>query len=415
VTQLNPYPDYVHSGVEWLARVPAHWATEPIGKLFTERRTTVSDADFQPLSVTRAGIVPQLENVAKTDNGEGRKLVRSGDFAINSRSDRKGSSGISDRDGSVSVITTVLTPREMDPAYLHHLLRSEPFQEEFYRYGSGIVADLWSTRWSAMKGIRLVVPPLVEQRRIAAFLDRETAEIDAFIADQEELIGLLAERRAATKTRHFEQVVRIEHGGDGSPLNVAISESDVRVGRSERELMSVSIHRGLLPWSEMHDKEPSSDNFETYKVVEPGDVVLNRMRAFQGAAGVSQQRGMVSPDYAVFKVSPLCVPEYISELLRSTPMIEAIKLRLRGIGDGDSGTVRTPRINVRDLVRIKTDLPDREGQRRAFETLTNETTELNAAIADARDAIALSRERRAALISAAVTGKIDVREHGAVK
>jgi len=359
--------------------------------------------------------VPQLENVAKTDNGEGRKLVRSGDFAINSRSDRKGSSGISDRDGSVSVITTVLTPREMDPAYLHHLLRSEPFQEEFYRYGSGIVADLWSTRWSAMKGIRLVVPPLVEQRRIAAFLDRETAEIDAFIADQEELIGLLAERRAATKTRHFEQVVRIEHGGDGSPLNVAISESDVRVGRSERELMSVSIHRGLLPWSEMHDKEPSSDNFETYKVVEPGDVVLNRMRAFQGAAGVSQQRGMVSPDYAVFKVSPLCVPEYISELLRSTPMIEAIKLRLRGIGDGDSGTVRTPRINVRDLVRIKTDLPDREGQRRAFETLTNETTELNAAIADARDAIALSRERRAALISAAVTGKIDVREHGAVK
>jgi type I restriction enzyme S subunit len=198
VTALRPYPQYKRTGIDWLPDVPSHWSIEPLGKHFSQRNSTVSDADYPALSVTRAGIVPQLDNVAKTDNGESRKLVKAGDFAINSRSDRKGSSGIADRDGSVSVITTVITPRAMDGEFVHQLLRSEPFQEEYYRYGSGIVADLWSTRWPAMKDIRLAVPPMDEQRDIARFLDRETAEIDAFIADQEELIGLLAERRAAT-------------------------------------------------------------------------------------------------------------------------------------------------------------------------------------------------------------------------
>lgn len=258
-------------------------------------------------------------------------------------------------------------------------------------------------------------PPACEQAWIADFLDRETAEIDAFIADQEELIGLLAERRAAIFTNHFQDVVHVEHGvRGGTPLGEAIAESDARVGTNERELMSVSIHRGLVPWSEMHDKEPKADSFASYKIVEPGDVVLNRMRAFQGAAGISRQQGMVSPDYAVFKVAASSAPPYISQLLRSSPMLEAIKLRLRGIGDEESGAVRTPRVNVRDLARIKVELPSRDDQNRALDALDRDSSELDATIADAREAIALSRERRAALISAAVTGKIDVREHGVV-
>ena len=72
------------------------------------RNQKVSDKDCEPLSVTIKGVLPQLETAAKTNDGDNRKLVRKGDFAINSRSDRRGSCGISDRDGSVSLINTIL-------------------------------------------------------------------------------------------------------------------------------------------------------------------------------------------------------------------------------------------------------------------------------------------------------------------
>ena len=192
------YGAYKESGVEWLGDVPAHWERARVGRYFEERREKVSDKDYAPLSVTKAGIVPQLDTAAKTDDKDNRKLVLSGDFVINSRSDRKGSAGIADRDGSVSLINTVLRPMpNLVGPFVHYLLRSVAFQEEFYRWGKGIVADLWSTNYSEMKNIILPVPLAPEQLAIAAFLDRETAKIDALIGEQERLIELLKEKRQA--------------------------------------------------------------------------------------------------------------------------------------------------------------------------------------------------------------------------
>ena len=195
---LPRYLEYKDSGVAWLAEIPAQWELKRLGYFFDERREKVSDKDFPALSVTKNGIVPQLETAAKTDDGDNRKKVCSGDFVINSRSDRKGSSGISSLDGSVSLINTVLRPRaEVVPGYVHQLLRSQSFQEEFYRFGKGIVADLWSTNYSEMSNITLALPSRQEQTAIATFLDRETAKIDGLIAEQEKLIALLKERRSA--------------------------------------------------------------------------------------------------------------------------------------------------------------------------------------------------------------------------
>jgi type I restriction enzyme, S subunit len=192
------YPRYKDSGVEWLGEVPGHWDIKRIGYYFTERREKVSDKDFKALSVTKNGIVPQLDTAAKSDDGDNRKKVCKGDFVINSRSDRKGSSGASELDGSVSLICTVLRPQEqVHTPYVHHLLRSQPFQEEFYRYGKGIVADLWSTNYSEMRNILLGMPTLPEQTQIAAFLDRETAKIDDLVAQQRRLMDLLKEKRQA--------------------------------------------------------------------------------------------------------------------------------------------------------------------------------------------------------------------------
>lgn len=170
------------SGIDWIGTIPQDWQLSKIGNLYTQRNEKVSDKDYQPLSVTMQGILPQFATAAKTDDGDNRKLVRVGDFAINSRSDRRGSCGISPLDGSVSLINIILTPRTaMHPGYYNWIFHTTLFADEFYKWGHGIVADLWTTRWQEMKSITVPVPEYAEQERIAAFLDAECAEIDTVL------------------------------------------------------------------------------------------------------------------------------------------------------------------------------------------------------------------------------------------
>lgn len=189
---LNPDVPMKDSGIEWIGEIPIKWELSKIGAVYEERNEKVSDLDYPPLSVTKQGIVPQLETAAKTNYGEHRKLIRKNDFVINSRSDRRGSCGISEYDGSCSLINTVLKPRKnMCNAYYSFVFRSERFADEFYRWGNGIVEDLWSTKWSNMKRIYIPAPSLQEQRRIADYLDRKRRRIDAVIERKQEALEKL--------------------------------------------------------------------------------------------------------------------------------------------------------------------------------------------------------------------------------
>lgn len=182
----------------WLGKVPNGWGISRIGDYYKLRNEKVSDRDFPPLSVTMKGIVPQLATAAKTDDHDNRKLVKKGDFAINSRSDRRGSCGISDYDGSVSLINTVLTPRgEMNPRYYDWLFHTEQFADEFYKWGHGIVDDLWTTRWQEMKSILIVSPPLAEQQAIASYLDDRCSRLDEIITEAEKSIEEYKELKQA--------------------------------------------------------------------------------------------------------------------------------------------------------------------------------------------------------------------------
>lgn len=195
------YPEYKDSGRQWLKEIPSHWSTPKFGQVFRERRTKVSDKDFEALSVTKEGIVPQLATAAKTDHGDNRKLVLKDDFVINSRSDRKGSSGVSQLDGSVSTISIVLEILKGNSRYIHHLLRSHDFKEEFYRLGHGIVADLWSTRFDDIRGELLCFPPENEQEQIAGFLDFSDKAIVDLLKSLENLHDILEEQRSTLITK----------------------------------------------------------------------------------------------------------------------------------------------------------------------------------------------------------------------
>ena len=180
------------SRVEWIGEIPKDWNLTKIGSIYQERNIKVSDKEYAPLSVTKQGVVPQLETAAKTDNGDNRKLIRKGDFVINSRSDRRGSCGVYEYDGSCSLINTVLQPRSnMSNSYYGFVFRSECFADEFYRWGNGIVDDLWSTKWSNMKHIYIPIPSLEEQYWIAEYLDEKYAKIDIIIEKHQKIIERL--------------------------------------------------------------------------------------------------------------------------------------------------------------------------------------------------------------------------------
>lgn len=426
---LKPYPEYKTSGVEWLGDVPAHWDITPLGQHFVLRSQTVSDKEFAPLSVTMSGIVPQMENVAKTDNGDSRKLVRRGDFVINSRSDRRGSSGIADRDGSVSMISIVLVPRGIEPRFTHHLLRSVPFQEEFYRFGTGIVADLWSTRFSSMKSIRLALPDKIEQVAIADYLDRELIEIDAFIADQEELITLLEERRTATITHAVT---------GGLNPNVQMKDSNLdwlgkvpehwRVGPS-KYTAAITLGKMLQP-----DARNAGDQQYPYlraaNVKPQGRLDLQSKKTMWFSRAEANRLNLCSGDVVIVEggVGGYGRAAYIDDdlggwafqnsIVRLRPyegfsgrFLAYVFLHLRAVGyiSMTASVTSMPHFTAEKVAATMLAWPEGHEQVRIATHLDRETAEIDAAIADAREAITLSKERRAAVISAAVTGKIDVR------
>lgn len=179
---VNPNVKLKATNISWLPEIPEHWEMSKVSSHFRQRNMKVSDKEYPALSVSKMGVTPQLDNVALSNaEGNSRKLVKVGDYAVNSRSDRKGSCGVSQYEGSVSLITIVLEPFDIDRGYVHYLFRSNPWIEEFYRNGRGIVADLWTTNYQMMKGMYLPVPPLSEQRAIVSYITERTSKIDTLI------------------------------------------------------------------------------------------------------------------------------------------------------------------------------------------------------------------------------------------
>lgn len=248
-------------------------------------------------------------------------------------------------------------------------------------------------------------PPLDEQRAIADFLDRETAQIDALVAKQNELVGLLRERRARSREVLSSRV------NERHRLRWSLVEIDQRAGTraSDLPLMSVSIDWGVRRRDVVTSKPARAEELTHYKVCLVNDIVVNRMRAFQGALGVAPEDGVVSPDYAVLRAAAGVSSRWLAELMRTKAFVGEMTLRLRGIGGTESGNVRTPRINTDDLLDIRVDIPEPGVQASEMKRLVAETVEADALIAKAQEHIALAKERRAALITAAVTGQCDVR------
>jgi type I restriction enzyme S subunit len=417
--------ELVPSGQAWIGELPKDWALHRLGKFFEARNEKVSDTEFPALSVTKNGIVPQLDTAAKTDAGDNRKRVCVGDFVINGRSDRKGSAGVSRLDGSVSLISIVLEPRGLHSQFVHNLLRSYPFQEEFYRFGKGIVADLWSTNYSEMKNIIIPVPSPAEQSVIANFLDRETAKIDTLIDQQGKLIKLLEEKRQAVishaVTKGLNPDVRMKDSGiewlgevpehwDISKLKF-LGSSVIGLTYDPSQVTDESNGILVLRASNLQGgKVVSADNvfvnttLPDRLVTRVGDILIcsrSGSRALIGKNALIDEKwaGMSFGAFMMVFRSPC--REYLHCVLNSK------------IFEYQSASFLTSTINqltVGNLNGFEIPLPPEDERRLIVEHIRRRSEGFCLSIALAEQSLKLLLERRTALISAAVTGKIDVRE-----
>lgn len=169
-------------------------------------------------------------------------------------------------------------------------------------------------------------------------------------------------------------------------------------------LLSVSQYRGVVPRAELAGDEGRAADLTNYKTCRAGDIVLNRMSAYNGAVGLAHQPGLVSPDYLVLRPQSQMVGRYMAYLIRSHWFIGEMTSRVKGIGSVDSGAVRTPRIGLPELGAIVVDVPESAEQRAIAEYLDRETVQIDAFIAKNEELIALLTERRAATTFRLVTG-----------
>lgn len=301
------------SGVEWIGTMPVDWQLLTIGSLFKVRNEKVNDTDFPPLSVSKGGIVPQMENVAKTDANDNRKMVLENDFVINSRSDRKQSCGVSSMDGSVSLINTVLyliPNAPVLPEYLNYLMKNYGFAEEFYKWGHGIVADLWTTRWQEMKNILLPIPTKKAQARILDCIETETQNINSLIANVESQIEKLKAYKqsliteVATKGLNPTAPTKdsgIEWMGDIPSSWKILRGKNVFVLLDRPTLESDEVITCFRDGEVTLRKNRREEGFTFsekeigYQGIEAGDLVVHGMDGFAGSIGISDSRGKASP------------------------------------------------------------------------------------------------------------------------
>ena len=396
----------------WYGELPERWETHKVSELFVERREKVSDTDFAPLSVSKGGIVPQIATVAKSNAGDNRKLVRKGDFAINSRSDRRGSSGISQYDGSVSLINIVLTPRsETNGKYWHYLLRSHNFIEEYYRNGRGIVADLWTTRLSEMKTVYLPLPPRDEQDQIVRYLDWKVSQINKLINAKRRQIELLGEQKRAVVNK------AVMRGGEGWK-RMRLKNVTTKVIDCPHETPVYSID-GKYYVIRTADQEFCAirDNSRMYLLEEEeyqhrirrsslqkDDIVYGREGERWGFACLVPENDTYCLGQRIMQFrcdTKKVVPAFVMYALN------ADYVRSQGVVDTFGST--SPHVNISTIRNYYLIVPDITEQDGIVVHLDQQCSRIDIIVSKFNDEITLLGEYRTRLISDVVTGKLDVR------
>lgn len=373
------------TGINWIGTIPENWSIGRIGQLYSERCEKVSDLDYKPLSVTMKGILPQLSSAAKSDTHENRKLVLKGDFAINSRSDRRGACGISEYDGSVSLINTVLAPRgKMNPRYYNWLFHTTVFADEYYRWGHGIVDDLWTTNWKDMKRIFIPIPPVDEQKIIADFLDEECAEIDVLINKTLESIEVYKKIKQAIivdaikcgvnkTTSGFQDsgigwIGSIPNGWSVKKLKFCARFLQNKWSDNEYAREYIGLEN-IVSWTGKKIKTDSEYDRTQSLLYDKNDILFGKLRPYLAKVYLAKENGCCSGEFAVLRPNEGVCPEYLWAVMISRDFVYEI--------DNSTYGIKMPRANIDFIKNMYIPIPPEEEQVEIAKYVINKVEELD--------------------------------------
>lgn len=266
----------------------------------------------------------------------------------------------------------------------------------------------------------LAVPPERLQDAISDYLDRKLKRLAALMAAQTRLVEDIEERFALAQqelligppTRSEAPGIhqgRLPSGWAATPFRWLFREIDERSTGGLEPLLSVSQTRGIIRQDELGDRAQRAQSYVGYKLCKAGDLVVNRMWVYYGALGVAHETGLVSPDYSVFRPrEPDVDAELVAITLKTPAFVAEMTMRVRGIGSAFQGSVRKPRLHPKDLGEILIPVPPKADHDSVVRRLIEIQRRANATSLSMTRFIALLEERRHALITAAVSGEIDV-------
>lgn len=273
---------------------------------------------------------------------------------------------------------------------------------------------------SKYANLKLRIPSLVDQRNIADALDRETVRIDALIERESRMVEILSERfETATLSLVTSGLRPFSCARDSGIGLLGTIPTHWRTVRNKtfmreiadlsqtgnEELLTVSHITGVTPRAEKEVNMFMAESLEGYKRVVPGDLVINTMWAWMGALGVSPHSGVVSPAYGVYRIDPLKAdPAYLDALFRSRPYISEMTRYSRGVWSSRL------RLYPDVFLSLSTPLPPLDEQQEIAKRIEEMAHEHDRIKNRLERAIALLKERRQALITAAITGEIGLSE-----
>ena len=325
------------------------------------------------------------------------------------------------RDGVCSTELLVMQPAEaLNPRFLLYALLTPDFVGAVDASTFG--ARMPRASWDFIGSLEIRLPPIETQSVIATYLDRETDRIDRLIAAKERMLALLEEKRAAlisrVVTRGLDPNVPLKPSGQEwlgeIPAHWHVERAknlfSVRDERSDdgtEELLTVSHITGVTSRSEKDVYMFEADDKAGYKRCMPGDLAINTLWAWMGAMGISPLDGIVSPDYHVYTSKGELLPEYVDLLCRSRPFVAEVNRWSKGVWSSRL------RLYPENFFEMRLPVPPHDEQLEIVRSIETDQYKASALRDRLQLSIALANERRAALITAAVTGQIPPEEMGA--
>ncbi len=322
------------------------------------------------------------------------------------------------RDGVCSTELLVMRPAAtVHPRFLLYSVLTPDFVGTVDASTFG--AKMPRASWDFIGSLEIRLPPIEAQSCIAAYLDGETARIDALIAEKERMLALLEEKRAAlisrVVTRGLDPNAPLKPSGQAwlgeIPAHWLVERAknlftvrDERSNDGTEELLTVSHITGVTSRSEKDVYMFEADDKAGYKRCMPGDLAINTLWAWMGAMGISPLAGIVSPDYHVYTSKGDLFPEYVNLLCRSRPFVPEVSRWSKGVWSSRL------RLYPENFFEMRLPVPPHDEQDAIVRAVEVDQRKANALRENLQLSITLAKERRAALITAAVTGQIPLEE-----